>query len=184
LPAAARDGAAILFTAHSVPAAMAATSGPVGGMYAVQLAATARLVADAVADEEGHIRSWSLAFQSRSGNPGTPWLEPDVNDELERLGATDCTAVVAVPIGFTSDHMEVVHDLDVEAAATARQSGLDFARATTPGTDPRYVAMVVELVRERLDPTAPRRALSALGPAHDVCPATCCPSQPARRLRG
>jgi ferrochelatase len=103
-----------------------------------------------------------------------PWLDPDINDHLRLLRDHGVPGVVVVPIGFTADHMEVVHDLDIEAAQTADELNLSFARAATPGTHPVYVAMIAELVRERLDPSAPRRALSPLGPAHDRCPVHCC----------
>jgi ferrochelatase len=124
----------------------------------------------------GVTRSWTIAYQSRSGAAYQPWLEPDVNDRLRELAEGGTRAVVTVPIGFTADHMEVVHDLDVEAADTAATLGLAFTRATTPGTDPEFVAMAAELVRERLDPTLARRSCTGLGPAHDECPLTCCPS--------
>jgi ferrochelatase len=105
-----------------------------------------------------------------------PWLEPDVNDHLEALAAAGTAAVVVSPIGFVSDHVEVLWDLDEEAAATAAKLGLGYARAATVGTDPRFVELVRELVIERIDPAAPRRALGALGPSHDVCPVGCCPA--------
>jgi ferrochelatase len=103
-----------------------------------------------------------------------PWLEPDINDHLAALADAGTRAVVVSPVGFVSDHVEVLWDLDAEAAATAKELGLAFARAATVGTDQRFVAMVRELVLERLDPAAPRRALSPLGPAQDRCPAGCC----------
>ena len=165
----------LVFTAHSVPTAMAATAGPQGGRYEAQLTETARLVAAEAAPD----LRYDLVWQSRSGPPQVPWLEPDVNDHLRTLPDEGVTAVVVSPIGFVSDHLEVVWDLDTEAAATAKQLGLDFVRAGTPGTDARFVAMVRELVRERTDPgAAPRRRLGEL-PAWDNCPDGCC--QPARR---
>ncbi|MDG4831827.1 ferrochelatase [Solwaraspora sp. WMMD1047] len=172
-----RAGTRLVFTAHSIPTSMAATAGPDGGRYEAQLAETARLVAAAAAPE----LPYDLVWQSRSGPPQVPWLEPDVNDHLERLAADGVTAVVVSPIGFVSDHLEVVWDLDTEAAETAKRLGLGFARAGTPGTDPRFVAMVRELVVERLDAagsvnppdTAARRRLGTL-PVWDACPADCC----------
>jgi ferrochelatase len=172
-----RAGTRLVFTAHSIPTGAAATAGPDGGRYEAQLAETARLVAAAAAPG----LPYDLVWQSRSGPPQVPWLEPDVNDHLERLAADGVTAVVVSPIGFVSDHLEVVWDLDTEAAETAKRLGLGFARAGTPGTDPRFVAMVRELVEERLTPagsvnppdTAARRRLGTL-PVWDACPADCC----------
>jgi ferrochelatase len=120
-----------------------------------------------------------LVWQSRSGPPTVPWLEPDINDHLRQLAADGVTDVVVSPIGFISDHLEVRWDLDTEAAATAAELGLRFTRAATVGADPRFVAMVRELVEERLDPACPRRALGALGASHDRCPTGCC-AAPAR----
>ena len=172
-----RSGTRLVFTAHSIPVSMAANAGPDGGRYTAQLQETAALVAGAAAPD----LPWDLVWQSRSGPAHVPWLEPDVNDHLAALAAAgDVTGVVVSPIGFVSDHLEVVWDLDNEAAATARKLGLDYARAATPGTDSRFVAMVRELVSERLDTTtsvAPRR----LGTLRnwDSCPGHCCPV-PAR----
>ena len=173
LPQAARPGAHLVFTAHSIPEAMAAASGPPGdrpppGRYVTQLTEAARLVAERTG---GH--PWRLVYQSRSGPPAQPWLGPDVRDHLAELAAAGAPAAVLVPVGFVSDHMEVRHDLDVEAAETAARLGLPVQRAATPGTDPRFVSMITELVRERLDGTAPV-ALGRLGPAADACPADCC----------
>jgi protoporphyrin/coproporphyrin ferrochelatase len=161
----------LVFTAHSIPAAMSGASGPAGsrGAYPVQLADAAELVAA----ELGYRRPWRLAYSSRSGPPSQPWLEPDINDCLADLAATGSKAVVVSPIGFVSDHMEVRFDLDVEAAQTAARLGLAFARAATAGTDPRFVSMISDLVRERLDGTSPA-ALGSLGPRPDSCPAECC----------
>ena len=140
-----------MFTAHSIPEAMAAASGPPGdrpppGRYVTQLTEAARLVAERAG---GH--PWRLVYQSRSGPPAQPWLGPDVRDYLGELAAAGAPAAVLVPVGFVSDHMEVRHDLDVAAAETAARLGLPVQRAATPGTDPRFVSMITELVRERLD---------------------------------
>jgi ferrochelatase len=167
-----RPDTALVFVAHSIPVAMAESSGPDRGLYVAQLTAAAELIATAAAPDI----PWSLAYSSRSGPPTVPWLEPDIGDQLRLLAADGVTNVVVVPIGFVSDHMEVVWDLDVEAADVAQEVGLSFLRTPTPGTDPRFVAMVRELVEERLDPGCPKRALSALGPSHDTCPAECCPA--------
>ena len=169
---AATDGPVrLVFTAHSIPTAMAATAGPTGGRYEAQLRETAALVAGDL--------PWDLVWQSRSGSPHTPWLEPDVNDHLVALAGAGVAGVVLSPIGFVSDHLEVVWDLDTEAAATAEKLGLAYARAATPGTDPRFVSMIVDLVRERLVPGSPRAALGAV-PTWDVCPPGCCPSPQVR----
>ncbi|SCG67271.1 ferrochelatase [Micromonospora halophytica] len=166
-----RDTTRIVFTAHSVPTSAAATAGPTGGRYTAQLAEVARLVHAAAAPE----LPYDLVWQSRSGPPQVPWLEPDVNDHLTVLAEQGVTSVVVSPIGFVSDHLEVVWDLDTEALETAKQLGLDFVRAGTPGTDPRFVAMVRELVAERTTPGGERlrRRLGEL-PMWDTCPTPCC----------
>jgi ferrochelatase len=164
----------LVFTAHSIPVAMNDASGPNrDGLYAAELLAASRLVAEAGAPGLG----WDLVWQSRSGPPSMPWLEPDVNDHLRALAATGVSDVVVVPVGFVSDHVEVLWDLDHEASRTAAELGLGFQRTASPGADPRFVAMVRELVTERLDDEAPRRALSPLGPSHDTCPPGCCPAR-------
>ncbi len=182
LPDGLRDGARLVFTTHSIPVGQAERTGLLppspGGAYVAQHQAVAALIADRVARETGVPRGWDLVYQSRSGPPGQPWLEPDISDHLEQLHADGVRSVVVVPIGFVSDHIEVVYDLDTLARATADRLGLAMARAATPGTDPRFVAMVVELVRERMDsvPSDQRAALSGLGPWPDVCGAGCCPN--------
>jgi ferrochelatase len=161
LPADLRDDAHLVFTAHSIPAAMARTSGPGGrNSYVAELTEAAGLITERIAGT----RPWTLAFQSRSGPPGQPWLEPDVRDHLGELAKSGVQAVVVVPVGFVSDHMEVRHDLDVEAAETADSLGLAFARAATPGRHPRFVSMITELVQERL----------ARPDEDQSCPADCC----------
>lgn len=165
LPDNRRAGARIVFTAHSIPVAMSD-----GCAYVDQLDEACRLVAD----EVGHAE-WQLVYQSRSGPPDQAWLEPDVLDHLrvlERIGAAD---VVLVPIGFVSDHMEVVYDLDVEARGLCDELGIGVVRAGTVGTHPRFVSTVVELVRERLEPERRRRALGTLGTGPDECAPGCCP---------
>lgn len=166
----------LVFTAHAVPLTLAATSGPAGGRYEAQLREAAALVAGAALPGV----PWDLVWQSRSGPARVPWLEPDINDHLRRLPAQGVTAVVVSPIGFVSDHLEVQWDLDEEARRTAEDAGLRFARAATPGCDPRFVAMVRELVAERLDPAAPRRRLGSV-PIWDECPTGCCPAPGRRR---
>jgi len=176
LPAERRATTRLVFTAHSIPEAMALTSGPGGGTdrYAGQLREVAALVAAQAAPD----LDWDLVWQSRSGTLAIRWLEPDINEHLATLATTGVTGVVVSPIGFISDHLEVAWDLDNEAAATATGLGLDFARAATPGTHPEFVSMIGELVRERLA-GAPRRALGAV-PTWDSCCADCCPA-PVRR---
>jgi ferrochelatase len=171
LPAAAAADFDLVFTAHSIPETMAAASGPFGDAYQQQLAEASRLVAERVSGA----RSVQLAYQSRSGPPSVPWLGPDVSDCLTGLAAGGSRGVVLVPVGFVSDHMEVVYDLDVEAARLARSLGLPLARAATPGTHPRFVSMITELVRERLGEVTPR-ALGDLGPAVRTCQNGCCGS--------
>jgi ferrochelatase len=212
LPAELSHDAHLVFTAHSVPVAMAEGSGPEkkgagpgSGRYVAELTEAARLIAERT---EGGAHPWTLAYQSRSGPPSQPWLEPDVCDHLDELAKSGTKAVVVIPVGFVSDHMEVRHDLDVEAAHRADALGVAFARAVTPGTSPRFASMITELVRERLalpDNPAPDNpgpditdldnpvsedggraaALGSMGvPSHD-CPANCCRyAPPARRSHG
>lgn len=168
LPEEVRAGAELVFTAHSIPESMAATSGPRGGAYQAQLAEAAGLIAARLGRT-----SWRLAYQSRSGPPAVPWLGPDIKDCLTDLARAGAPAVVVVPIGFVSDHMEVIFDLDVEGARTARDLGLPMARAATPGTDPRFVAMISSLVSDFA--TRGGRAAIPLGPdAAMFCGQHCC----------
>jgi ferrochelatase len=177
LPAGVRDQAQLVFTAHSIPVAMAAASGPDGGAYPAQLTEASRLVAEqAGGGPDGGPRRWQLAYQSRSGPPSQPWLEPDVNDCLTALARDGAAAVVLVPVGFVSDHVEVRYDLDIEAAQTAAALGLPVARAATPGTDPAFVSMITELVQEQLA-AAPPAALGARGPSLSTCGNGCCGAQ-------
>jgi len=173
LPADLRDEARLVFTAHSIPVSMNDTSGPhANGLYAAQQRETARLVAESV---RGVGASFDLVWQSRSGPPHVPWLEPDINDHLRALAASGVRAVVVCPSGFVSDHLEVLWDLDIEARATATETGLAFARAATPGTHPAFVAMVRELVEEELI-GAPPRAAGMLVLCGVECPPGCCPA--------
>jgi ferrochelatase len=160
----------LVFTAHSIPAAMAESSD-----YEAQLEEACRLVCGLL----GARYRWDLVYQSRSGPPRQPWLEPDIGDHLETLAAAGVDDVVIVPIGFVSDHMEVRFDLDVEAVAKADKLGLRAHRAPTVGTDPELVAMIADLVVERGQPEPERHRLGSDPPRPDVCPPGCCPG-PAR----
>jgi ferrochelatase len=181
LPADVRDLARLVFTAHSVPVSADRTAGPPGNghWYSRQVAEAARLVADQLGVPE-----YDVVWQSRSGPPQIPWLEPDITDHLDALHAKGFPAVVVSPIGFVSDHLEVIWDLDTEARARARDLGLAYARAATPGTDPRFARLVVELVSEHLT-GVPVRKLSTAFPQAGctvngaACQIGCC--EPVRR---
>ncbi|MFT4285435.1 MAG: ferrochelatase [Protaetiibacter sp.] len=172
------DEIRVLFATHSIPTDDALRSGDrtvdygPGGAYAAQHLA----VGEVVMREVGSHVAWELVYQSRSGPPTQPWLEPDVNDVIEGLPAQGVKAVVIVPLGFVSDHMEVLWDLDTEATETAEEHGLVAIRTPTPGTHPAYVAGLVDLVLERVNgtPTAERPALTPYGPWFDVCRPGCC----------
>jgi len=185
LPRAERDSARLVFVTHSIPSGMADTAGPVGGAYVDQHRSAAGLVAAGVRAATGLPAEWDLVYCSRSGSPEAAWLEPDVNDHLAALRASGTTAVVTVPIGFVSDHMEVVYDLDTEAAATAARLGLTMRRAGTAGTHAAFVSVVRDLLVERARVErgeAVRRAADGdLGACWDVCAATCCPNPRAPR---
>ena len=172
------DATRVLFTTHSIPLTMAAASGEPGrfgpeGAYVAQHLAAVRAVLDMVRGLGREIPGWALVYQSRSGAPHVPWLEPDVNDALRDAGASGVAAVVVVPIGFVSDHVEVVWDLDHEARETCEELGIRMARVSTPGTHPAFVRGLVDLVEERRA-GAPALALSPLGPWPSVCAAGCC----------
>jgi ferrochelatase len=166
VPEARRAVARLVFTAHSIPRALAATSD-----YEAEVRETAALVAFALGRPQ-----WSLVYQSRSGPPSQPWLDPDIGDHLRALAAEGVKDVVVAPIGFTSDHMEVLYDLDLEAKSRAIELGLNMVRAATVGRHPRFVRMVRELVEERLSDAPVRLHLGTRGPAPDVCPPDCCPA--------
>jgi len=183
LPAAARAGAELVFVTHSIPTAMADAAGPEGGAYVRQHEDVARVVAEAVRRRAGAALPSALVYCSRSGPPSQPWTEPDVNDHLEELAARGVPGVVVAPIGFVSDHMEVVYDLDTEARETAERLGLAMERAGTAGVDPAFVAALVDLVVERAaveraaageQEAPPRPSAGSVGPSHDVCPVGCC----------
>ena len=164
LPAQLRGDAVIAFTAHSIPSAMARACA-----YEAQLAESARLIAEQVG-----VAAFDVVYQSRSGSPQVPWLEPDICDHLRALAGDGVEAVVVAPVGFVSDHLEVLFDLDREAREVADAEGLAMVRAGTAGTHPAFVAMVGELVAERLDGSSTRRSLGRLAAGPDVCAPDCC----------
>jgi ferrochelatase len=164
---------------------MSETSGPEGGAYVAQHRSVAQEVVDRVREETGRRHPHELVFCSRSGPPHVPWLEPDVNDHLRALHRKGVPGVVMVPVGFVSDHMEVIYDLDTEAMATAEEIGLPTRRAATAGVDPRFVAAVRDLLLERAaverGEDRERRSVGSMDALWDRCPATCCPNQRGAR---
>jgi ferrochelatase len=179
LPDDARHGGHLAFVTHSIPVEMNDTSGPRGGAYVAQHRVVAAEIVERVREETGHRYPSALVYCSRSGAPHVPWLEPDVNDHLRTLRDKGVPGVVVIPVGFVSDHMEVIYDLDTEARATAEEVGLPFARAATAGVDPRFVAMVRDLLLERAASErgeTPERAAVGSEATWDVCPARCCPN--------
>jgi len=169
IPAERRSNAELVFTAHSIPCSMAETSD-----YEKQLRESCRLVAQVLQIDE-----YRLVFQSRSGARNQSWLEPDILDDLRTLPERGVTDVVIAPIGFVSDHMEVLYDLDTEAKNLAEELKLNLVRAATVGTHPLFVRMIRELVEERMNPSLPKLSIGQFGPNHDVCPVNCC-APPAR----
>lgn len=185
LPGVDGDASAIrlVFATHSIPTTDAERSGPrdrsfgEGGAYAAQHLAVSELVATLAARELGlESLAWELVYQSRSGPPTQPWLEPDINDRIEELPGEGVKAIAIVPVGFLSDHMEVLWDLDTEALETSEEHGLAAVRVPTPGSHARFVSGLVDLVIERQQGTPPaeRPALTDLGPWFDVCRPGCC----------
>jgi protoporphyrin/coproporphyrin ferrochelatase len=190
VPLARRDAAHLIYTAHSIPVAMAQTCD-----YEKQLEETARLVTEQLGrnnkqkDKDKNGKAWRLVYQSRSGPPSQPWLGPDIldflrGDFLRELKAHPGSAdVVIAPIGFVSDHMEILFDLDTQARELCAELGLQMVRAETVGTHPRFITMIRELIGERVEenqqrlaqPPAQPPALGVLGPRPDICPADCCP---------
>jgi ferrochelatase len=178
------DEARLVFVTHSIPTAMAETAGPAPrsrrGGYVDWHAAVAAEVAHRVARQRARSEDHDLVYCSRSGPPNQPWLEPDINDHLRQLAGRGISAVVVVPIGFVSDHMEVIFDLDTEAAATAEENGMAFARAGTAGDHPAFVSGLVDLMVERAaaargeEPARPVLGSAAVG--WDECRADCCPN--------
>jgi len=161
-----REAAHLIYTAHSIPMAMAQACD-----YEMQLKETCRLVTEQLGRRE-----WRLVYQSRSGPPSQPWLEPDILEclrEIKEQGGT--RDVVISPVGFVSDHMEILFDLDTEAAALCAELGLQMVRARTVGTHPRFIRMIRELICERMDENPARAALGVHDARPDTCPPDCCP---------
>ena len=168
IPADARERIQIVYVAHSIPVAMASTCDYVRQLEEVKKLVSARL----------GITNDALVYQSRSGAPGQPWLEPDILDYLREVKAQNLAgAVVLAPISFISDHMEVLYDLDIEARQVCDKLQLPMARAKTVGVHPKFIAMIRELVLERTS-GAPRRALGSIEPRPDICADDCCPAPP------
>jgi ferrochelatase len=161
-----RTNARLLFTAHSIPMTMATTS-----RYVEQLEEACRLVAEALTHP-----NYRLVYQSRSGSPSQPWLGPDILEVLGEERASAAKDIVVVPIGFVSDHMEIIFDLDTQARDRCQELGLTYQRGRTAGTHPRFVAMIRELIEERISGSDARCAIGCYGASHDVCPIDCCPA--------
>jgi len=167
IPGGARPDVQVVYIAHSIPISMANTSDYVRQLEEVRKLVSARL----------GIRNDALVYQSRSGAPGQPWLEPDILDYLRQVKARNlASAVVLAPISFISDHMEVLYDLDIEARQLCDSMSLPMARAKTVGVHPKFVGMVRELILERTSPGVERLALGSLGSRPDVCAEDCCPA--------
>jgi protoporphyrin/coproporphyrin ferrochelatase len=162
----------LVVTAHSIPCSMAASSD-----YQKQLRETARLVAEAVG-----FSHWDLVFQSRSGPPNQPWLGPDILDHLRQLDVEGVKNVIVAPLGFLSDHLEVLYDLDTEARGLANRLGMRMVRAATVGTHPAFIKMIRQLIAERILLNEPRLSIGSFGPSPDICAAACCPG-PAQSAR-
>lgn len=170
LPREVQSSARIVYTAHSIPKSMADACA-----YESQLKEAARLVSD-----DFMYNPWTLVYQSRSGPPHVPWLEPDVCDYLQQISEAGDKDVVIVPLGFLSDHLEVLYDLDTEAKELCERIGMTMARAKTVGTHPLFVSMIRELIEERIKPETVKLAIGGDGPCQDECPSDCCPAPRAR----
>jgi protoporphyrin/coproporphyrin ferrochelatase len=166
IPVERRDKLQVAFTAHSIPTSMSDSSD-----YVQQLTEASRLVAEATGVSEDR---WKLVYQSRSGPPQIPWLAPDISDHLRHLHSEGVHDVIVMPIGFLSDHMEVMFDLDEEARQACDEIGLNMIRANTVGTHPRFITMIRKLIEERLHGKI-QESVGQFGPNHDVCPLNCCP---------
>jgi ferrochelatase len=167
LPMGTQEHLQVVYTAHSIPLLMADTSD-----YVKQLEEVRRMVSSAL-----NIKNDALVYQSRSGAPGQPWLEPDILDHLREVKARSlASAVVLAPIGFLSDHLEVLYDLDVEARRLCESLNLPMARMKTVGVHPKFIAMIRELILERMHPESERRSIGSFGSRPDACPKDCCPA--------
>ena len=176
IPVGARQNVQVVYTAHSIPVSMANTSD-----YVRQLEEVKRLISERLG-----VTNDVLVYQSRSGTPGQPWLEPDILDHLPSVKTNRlASAVVLAPIGFISDHMEVLYDLDIEARRLCDSLALPMVRAKTVGVHPKFIGMIRELILERINPGTEQRALGTLGPRTDVCAQDCCPApqRPVRSLK-
>ncbi len=188
LPEEVRSGAHLAFVTHSIPTTMNDTSGPPevgGGLYVAQHEDMAASVVDHLERETGVRHPFEVVYCSRSGPPQMPWLEPDINDHLEELAEQGAPGVVMVPIGFVSDHMEVIYDLDTEAMETAQRLDLPTRRAATAGTDPRFVRTVRDLLLERATVerggAVVKAAVGGFEASWDRCPVGCCANPRAER---
>jgi ferrochelatase len=159
-----RASSRLLYTAHSIPLSMSDNC-----RYVDQLKESARLIAERLGNP-----TWELVYQSRSGPPQQPWLEPDIGDRLRELAKQGVQGVVVAPLGFVSDHMEVLFDLDTEAQEICHELGMVYSRANAVGTHPEFIQMLVDLIQERLSGTAERACIGNMPPLHDVCPENCC----------
>ncbi len=169
LPSDRRAGAHLLFSAHSIPVSMAETCA-----YEEQIVDAAQLVSQIVDPKGRH--PWDVVWQSRSGSPQTPWLEPDIGDRITELSTFGTQAIATSPIGFAIENFEIKWDLDIEAANRAQEVGIAFARAQTADNDPRFASMLVDLYEERIFDNPSRRSLGALDLRPDICPKNCCPA--------
>ena len=184
------DRVRVLFSTHSIPLAMTEASGPAGagadgegGWYVAQHLAACRYVMEQLDEELPAVPEWQLVYQSRSGSPHVPWLEPDINDVIEQIGTEkSADAVIVVPIGFVTDHVEVIWDLDTEAKESAEEQQLAFRRVSTSGTDSRFIGALADIVGEHLDPSRERVAVTELGAVDDVCGHNCCQVNASRAV--
>ncbi len=154
----------IAFTAHSIPNSQAENSD-----YEVQLNETCKIISN----ELNH-SNYDMVYQSRSGSPKIPWLEPDIIDYMEQISEEGTKDLLIVPIGFISDHMEVLYDLDTEAVEKAEELGMKMERVPTVGISKPFVEMIIELIRERMTENPERKTMGERGPNHDICPVDCC----------
>jgi protoporphyrin/coproporphyrin ferrochelatase len=166
IPASRRPTAELIFTAHSIPVTMAANCD-----YEVQLQEISRLIAEGLKHER-----YQLVFQSRSGSSAQPWLGPDVFDHLRELKQRGASDAVIAPIGFVSDHMEIIYDLDTAARQLCHELGLNMVRASTAGNHPLFVEMVRQLIIERVESRPTGEFAGNLGARPHVCPEDCCPA--------